>query len=717
MGLLNKVCPCVWVWRAWRRDPPVSGRADNSVKRVRQNVSVEFIVPESVVGYVIGRHGTSIRQVEEESGARVHFKDQQGSKDKVVVITGRPGCVASAKELIQASVDERLSSGKNQQTVTLTLPQRAVGKVIGRQGANIKSIQRESGAKVTMVTGGRNEAVRVCEVIGGPEEISRAVALIQEIVAAIDKPRPSRPTPPSHTQEGVSNIRDLELVISSDFIPVFVSSVDGHGGVWVQPIGLEDPVQLEGLVDEMTRYYGNTEDVYPGDVHVGDLFAASFDHDDKWYRVRVTCVSSGGVEVVYLDYGDYAAVNVRSLRPLRPEYCTLKAQAVRCLLDAIIPAGGVWSEGGLAALEDLTHSAAWRVVMAKVVTNTPTKIQLIDTSNNKDVDIAESLVSTGHAQWAKPHPPYPRSLRYHRDEQHPLLPITNQVVLNDQSDCSVAYVESPDLLFVIPIGYELLLSQLCARMNAVYDQSDDSISTLQRGDTVAAHLNTQWYRGHVISFNQSDCSALIRLVDYGVVVCLPSSQLKPLIDEFCEETVYSVPCALANIKPCGDGWSDEGRDSLRAVTNQGDWAVFSVKPTGCHSNTNGISIPTVVMQSPHKVGVSLNSDLVASGLAEEVKGRPPPEGREMCEGGEGVRQRNVRFRWSGAPQSVSVAGSFSDWTQLSLNQRGSGEFETAVDLPPGTHEYKYLVDGAWTHDSSQPTIDNDYGTLNNVLST
>ncbi len=128
---------------------------------------------------------------------------------------------------------------------------------------------------------------------------------------------------------------------------------------------------------------------------------------------------------------------------------------------------------------------------------------------------------------------------------------------------------------------------------------------------------------------------------------------------------------------------------MRAVTNQGDWAVFSVKPTGCHSNTNGISIPTVVMQSPHKVvknwiiiiifniklllyfvqGVSLNSDLVASGLAEEVKGRPPPEGREMCEGGEGVRQRNVRFRWSGAPQSVSVAGSFSDWTQLSLNQR------------------------------------------------
>ncbi len=56
-----------------------------------------------------------------------------------------------------------------------------------------------------------------------------------------------------------------------------------------------------------------------------------------------------------------------------------------CALCALC-AGGVWSEGGLAALEDLTHSAAWRVVMAKVVTNTPTKIQLIDTSNNKVVN-------------------------------------------------------------------------------------------------------------------------------------------------------------------------------------------------------------------------------------------------------------------------------------------------------------------------------------------
>lgn len=57
-------------------------KADN-VTRVRQNVSVEFTIPEQVVGFVIGRKGSSVKQVEAESGARVQFKELKGSTDKV----------------------------------------------------------------------------------------------------------------------------------------------------------------------------------------------------------------------------------------------------------------------------------------------------------------------------------------------------------------------------------------------------------------------------------------------------------------------------------------------------------------------------------------------------------------------------------------------------------------------------------------------------------
>lgn len=716
------MCPCVWLWKRWKRDPG----ACEGVRRVRQNVSVEFVIPESVVGFVIGRRGASVKQVEEESGARVQFKDQQGTKDKVVVITGRPVCVQSAQELIQTAVDEKLSSTRNQQTLTLTLPQKAVGRVIGRQGANIRSIQRESGAKVSMMSGGQSEAVRLCEVVGSSEQLARAVALIQELVAQSEKPRPpthKRPSVARQTTPHPREIEPLELRVSTEYAPVFVSSVDGHGGVWVQPIGQEDPNRLEALVQEMTKYYNSSSDGCPGNARVGDVFAATFEHDSSWYRVGVSSVECEGVkqvEVVYLDYGDYATVDLSSLRPLKAEYYTLKAQAVRCLLHSVIPTGGVWSEAALELLEELTHSATWKVVMGRIVSTqiTPT-IQLVDTSSDQDIDIAEKLVSSGHTQWAKPHPPFPRSLRYRRDGQHQLLPIRSHVTFPDQSDCSVyvTHVQSPDLVFVVAVGYELLLTQLCEKLNTAYDQSDESLLSVDRGQWVAASfpLDKQWYRGHVISFNQSDTSVLVRLVDYGVVVCLPLTQLRPLKQEFCEEMVYSVPCALSDVKAAGEAWSEEACQFVREATSEGEWVELNVTLTGRHSNIDEVSTPAVILESLDKDDTSVNTELVARGLAKEVKVRPAPDGGEECDGREIVRQRSVKFQWSGAGE-VSVAGSFSEWKEVKLKRRSTGEFEADMELPQGTHEYKYLVDGTWQHDHSQPTRHNSYGTLNNVLS-
>ena len=62
----------------------------------------------------------------------------------------------------------------------------------------------------------------------------------------------------------------------------------------------------------------------------------------------------------------------------------------------------------------------------------------------------------------------------------------------------------------------------------------------------------------------------------------------------------------------------------------------------------------------------MNSGLVTAGLAE-FKSRLSPEGREEC-GAEGVRQRNVKFQWTGA-NDVSIAGSFTDWKEVKLKRR------------------------------------------------
>lgn len=56
------------------------------------------------------------------------------------------------------------------------------------------------------------------------------------------------------------------------------------------------------------------------------------------------------------------------------------------------------------------------------------------------------------------------------------------------------------------------------------------------------------------------------------------------------------------------------------------------------------------------------------------------------------------------PARVTVAGSFNGWNSeaLPLTETSPGIFERYVPLPPGTHEYKFVVDGEWTLDPANP---------------
>ena len=74
---------------AWRR---IKGGGESGVmiegggagtRQLRHGTSEEFTIPAAAVGYVIGRNGQRVRGLERTSGARIRFKDQQDSEDKV----------------------------------------------------------------------------------------------------------------------------------------------------------------------------------------------------------------------------------------------------------------------------------------------------------------------------------------------------------------------------------------------------------------------------------------------------------------------------------------------------------------------------------------------------------------------------------------------------------------------------------------------------------
>ncbi|HEV3468268.1 MAG TPA: DUF3471 domain-containing protein [Pyrinomonadaceae bacterium] len=80
---------------------------------------------------------------------------------------------------------------------------------------------------------------------------------------------------------------------------------------------------------------------------------------------------------------------------------------------------------------------------------------------------------------------------------------------------------------------------------------------------------------------------------------------------------------------------------------------------------------------------------------------------------------NTTFRLRGHPEArvVALAGSFNDWNQSQLLfGREGDEWVCRLDLDPGVYTYKFVVDGNWLLDPSNPsTQEDEAGNVNNVL--
>ena len=67
---------------------------------------------------------------------------------------------------------------------------------------------------------------------------------------------------------------------------------------------------------------------------------------------------------------------------------------------------------------------------------------------------------------------------------------------------------------------------------------------------------------------------------------------------------------------------------------------------------------------------------------------------------------------------VFLAGSFNDWDPTAkqmLDKKGDGLFVATVNLEPGAHQYKFVIDGIWCADPEcTDWVHNDHGTLNSV---
>ena len=84
-----------------------------------------------------------------------------------------------------------------------------------------------------------------------------------------------------------------------------------------------------------------------------------------------------------------------------------------------------------------------------------------------------------------------------------------------------------------------------------------------------------------------------------------------------------------------------------------------------------------------------------------------------------VSRRAVNLEYRDLPgREVLIAGSFNDWQPVRKmeDRNGDGVYRCRLLLEPGIYYYKFLIDGEWRSDSSNPNfVPNEFGSLNSVL--
>merc|ERR1719193_2884679 len=136
------------------------------------------------MGQVIGKGGETIKSIRAESGAAVHTsKFMSNVNERTTKISGTVEQVCTAIRMIIDIVS------KGNPSVTLLAEYRNLGALIGKQGANIKQIREETGAKIFITKECiGNSTQKEIQISGDYESVTKAVETVVSYLAEARNP-------------------------------------------------------------------------------------------------------------------------------------------------------------------------------------------------------------------------------------------------------------------------------------------------------------------------------------------------------------------------------------------------------------------------------------------------------------------------------------------------------------------------------------------------
>jgi len=170
-----------------RRSPRRSGGGGGLLGGGNNPRHVEFplriLVQSDMVGAIIGRGGQTIRQITQQTRARVdvHRKDSVGSVEKAITIYGQPeNCSNACLQILKVMQEEARNTEKSEDIpLKILAHNNLIGRIIGKQGSTIKRIMEDTDTKITVSSINEINSFnmeRIITVRGEPENVCRAEA-------------------------------------------------------------------------------------------------------------------------------------------------------------------------------------------------------------------------------------------------------------------------------------------------------------------------------------------------------------------------------------------------------------------------------------------------------------------------------------------------------------------------------------------------------------
>ncbi|CAG2118878.1 unnamed protein product, partial [Medioppia subpectinata] len=149
-------------------------------------VQVDIMIPSKIHNYIIGAKGRQIRQIMDDCGGVVIRFPPEGAGSDKVSIRGPKDCVQKAKQQLIAISNEQQINNFSEE---LKIKPEHHRYLIGKNGANIKKVRDNAGARVFFPTGKEESAADRDSVIitGKKEEVIKARQMLEEMVKDLEK--------------------------------------------------------------------------------------------------------------------------------------------------------------------------------------------------------------------------------------------------------------------------------------------------------------------------------------------------------------------------------------------------------------------------------------------------------------------------------------------------------------------------------------------------